>query len=116
ASHAAPPASTPGARNRTPGGKVHRRSHTTRPGPGRQVRGLIFRRPPRTPGRYRSGVEYTGVHAAAATYLDAATTAPLHPVGREALLAALDDGWADPERLDRAGRRAGRRLGAARGG
>jgi cysteine desulfurase len=59
-------------------------------------------------------VEYTGVHAGAATYLDAATTAPLHPVGREALLAALDDGWADPERLYAAGRRAGRLLDAAR--
>jgi cysteine desulfurase len=59
-------------------------------------------------------VRYTGVHAGAATYLDAATTAPLHPVAREALLAALDDGWADPERLYAAGRRAGRLLDAAR--
>ena len=32
-------------------------------------------------------------------YLDAATAAPLHPVARQALLAALDDGWADPARL-----------------
>jgi cysteine desulfurase len=39
-------------------------------------------------------------------YLDAATAAPLHPVAREALLAALDDGWADPARLYSAGRRA----------
>jgi cysteine desulfurase len=55
-----------------------------------------------------------GVHAGAATYFDAATTAPLHPVAREALVAALDDGWADPERLYAAGRRAGRLLDAAR--
>jgi cysteine desulfurase len=59
-------------------------------------------------------VGYTGVNAGAPTYFDAATTAPLHPVAREALLAALDDGWADPERLYAAGRRAGRLLDAAR--
>jgi cysteine desulfurase len=47
-------------------------------------------------------VEDTGVPA----YLDAATAAPLHPVAREALLAALADGWADPARLYAAGRRA----------
>ncbi len=51
-------------------------------------------------------VEYTGVPAGAAAYLDAATAAPLHPVAREALLAALADGWADPSRLYAAGRRA----------
>jgi cysteine desulfurase len=51
-------------------------------------------------------VEYTGVHAGAATYLDAAGGAPLHPVAREALLAALDDGWADPNRLYASGRKA----------
>jgi cysteine desulfurase len=54
------------------------------------------------------------VHAGAATYLDAATAAPLHPVAREAFLAALEDGWADPDRLYTAGRRAGRLLDAAR--
>jgi cysteine desulfurase len=63
-------------------------------------------------------VEYTGVHAVAAdrpaAYLDAATAAPLHPVARQALLAALDDGWADPDRLYSAGRRAGQLLDAAR--
>jgi cysteine desulfurase len=58
-------------------------------------------------------VEYTGVPAGAA-YLDAATAAPLHPVAREAMLAALEDGWADPDRLYRAGRRAARLLDAAR--
>jgi cysteine desulfurase len=39
-------------------------------------------------------------------YFDAASAEPLHPSGREALLAALDDGWADPARLHREGRRA----------
>jgi cysteine desulfurase len=59
-------------------------------------------------------VEYTAVPAGAATYLDAATAAPLHPVARQALLAALDDGWADPDRLYRAGRQAAQLLDAAR--
>jgi cysteine desulfurase len=48
------------------------------------------------------------------TYLDAAATAPLHPAAREALLAALDDGWADPRRLHREGRRARMLLDGAR--
>jgi cysteine desulfurase len=47
-------------------------------------------------------------------YLDAASAAPLHPVAREALLAALDDGWADPSRLYRAGRAARLLLDGAR--
>ncbi|MER6050944.1 aminotransferase class V-fold PLP-dependent enzyme [Streptomyces sp. NPDC001793] len=47
-------------------------------------------------------------------YFDAASTAPLHPVAREALLAALDEGWADPARLYREGRRARLLLDAAR--
>ncbi|HSX66625.1 cysteine desulfurase family protein [Nocardioides sp.] len=34
-----------------------------------------------------------------AGYLDAASAEPLHPAAREALLAALDHGWADPRRL-----------------
>ncbi len=50
----------------------------------------------------------------AGTYLDAASAAPLHPVAREALLAALDDGWADPARLYGAGRRARLLLDGAR--
>src|SRR5262249_42319100 len=29
-------------------------------------------------------------------YFDAATAAPLHPAARQALAAAVDDGWADP--------------------
>jgi cysteine desulfurase len=47
-------------------------------------------------------------------FLDAASGAPLHPVAREALLAALDDGWADPARIYGAGRRARLLLNAAR--
>jgi cysteine desulfurase len=39
-------------------------------------------------------------------YFDAASTEPLHPAAREALLAALDDGWADPARLYGGARRA----------
>jgi cysteine desulfurase len=55
---------------------------------------------------YRDGVTHV--------YLDAASAAPLHPVAREALLAALDEGWADPSRLYRAGREARLLLDVAR--
>ncbi|MFE8009718.1 cysteine desulfurase/sulfurtransferase TusA family protein [Streptomyces sp. NPDC057418] len=48
------------------------------------------------------------------SYFDAASSAPLHPVARQALLASLDEGWADPARLYREGRRAGLLLDAAR--
>jgi len=47
-------------------------------------------------------------------YLDAASTEPLHPAAREALLAALDEGWADPARVYGAARKARLRLDAAR--
>ncbi|MFG2694219.1 cysteine desulfurase/sulfurtransferase TusA family protein [Kitasatospora sp. NPDC048407] len=47
-------------------------------------------------------------------YFDAASTAPPHPVARQALLAALDEGWADPARLHRSGRQARMLLDAAR--
>ena len=47
-------------------------------------------------------------------YLDAASAAPLHPVARETFLAALDDGWADPDRLYTEGRRARHLLDEAR--
>ncbi|MEU6815220.1 aminotransferase class V-fold PLP-dependent enzyme [Streptomyces sp. NPDC046860] len=47
-------------------------------------------------------------------YFDVASGAPLHPVARQALLAALDEGWADPGRLHRQGRRARVLLDAAR--
>jgi cysteine desulfurase len=47
-------------------------------------------------------------------YLDAASTEPLHPAAREVLLAALDDGWADPARLYRSARQARMLLDNAR--
>jgi cysteine desulfurase len=47
-------------------------------------------------------------------YFDAASAAPLHPVARQALHASLDEGWADPARLYREGRRARMLLDAAR--
>ncbi len=47
-------------------------------------------------------------------YFDAASAAPLHPVARQALEASLDEGWADPARLYREGRRARLLLDAAR--
>ncbi|MFD7698209.1 cysteine desulfurase/sulfurtransferase TusA family protein [Streptomyces sp. NPDC059805] len=47
-------------------------------------------------------------------YFDAASSAPLHPVARQALQASLDEGWADPARLHREGRRARLLLDAAR--
>ncbi|MFF7329160.1 aminotransferase class V-fold PLP-dependent enzyme [Streptomyces sp. NPDC008150] len=48
------------------------------------------------------------------SYFDAASAAPLHPVARQALHASLDEGWADPARLYREGRRARLLLDAAR--
>ena len=48
------------------------------------------------------------------TYLDTASTVPLHPAAREVLLAAHDEGWADPTRLYGAGRRARMLLDDAR--
>jgi cysteine desulfurase len=56
-------------------------------------------------GRYRRAVP---------AFLDAAAGAPLHPLARDALVAALEDGWADPARLYGAGRRARLLLDAAR--
>ena len=47
-------------------------------------------------------------------YFDAASAEPLHPQAREALLAALDSGWADPARLHREGRQARLLLDQAR--
>jgi cysteine desulfurase len=47
-------------------------------------------------------------------YLDAAAGVPLHPAARAALLAAHDDGWADPAKLHGAGRRARLLLDGAR--
>lgn len=47
-------------------------------------------------------------------HLDWAAGAPLHPAARAALLAALDEGWADPSRLYREARRARQLLDLAR--
>ncbi len=47
-------------------------------------------------------------------HLDAASGLPVHPAAREALLAALEDGWADPAKLYGAGRRARLLLDGAR--
>src|SRR5215472_3281286 len=47
-------------------------------------------------------------------YFDAASAEPLVPAARMALLEALDDGWADPVRLHREGRRASLLLDQAR--
>ncbi|RBM19821.1 cysteine desulfurase/sulfurtransferase TusA family protein [Streptomyces sp. PT12] len=47
-------------------------------------------------------------------YFDAASSLPPHPVATQALLAALDDGWADPSRPHREGRKARLLLDAAR--
>ncbi|NUT35880.1 MAG: aminotransferase class V-fold PLP-dependent enzyme [Hamadaea sp.] len=49
-----------------------------------------------------------------AAYFDAATASPLHPAAREALVATLAEGWADPSRLYTQARRARRLLDAAR--
>ncbi|MGP3988595.1 cysteine desulfurase/sulfurtransferase TusA family protein [Streptomyces sp. 3N207] len=48
------------------------------------------------------------------SYFDAASSLPLHPVARQALLASVDEGWADPGRPHREGRRARMLLDAAR--
>jgi len=57
----------------------------------------------------------SGEHSAhLGSYLDAATATPLHPAAKAALEVALDDGWADPRRLYREGRRARQLLDAAR--
>jgi cysteine desulfurase len=54
------------------------------------------------------------LYRAEVSYFDMASAAPLHPVAREALTAALEEGWADPARLYREGRRARLLLDAAR--
>ncbi|MFE6970561.1 cysteine desulfurase family protein [Isoptericola sp. NPDC057653] len=47
-------------------------------------------------------------------HLDNGGGAPLHPLARQGLLQALEDGWADPRRLHTEGRRAARLLDGAR--
>ena len=51
---------------------------------------------------------------ASVAYFDAASGLPPHPVARQALVAAVADGWADPARPHREGRRARLLLDAAR--
>ncbi|WKN50002.1 cysteine desulfurase family protein [Nocardioides sp. Arc9.136] len=53
-----------------------------------------------TPGSRPATSSGTG----AGGYLDAASAEPLHPAARETLLAALDQGYADPRRRHRAAR------------
>ncbi|MFV0459514.1 MAG: cysteine desulfurase family protein [Actinomycetales bacterium] len=48
----------------------------------------------------------SGPGAMERAHWDSATHAPISPAAQEALLAALDEGWADPRRLHREGRRA----------
>src|SRR5579863_10369250 len=54
------------------------------------------------------------IYSRAMVYFDAASGEPISAVAKAALLAALDDGWADPARLHREGRRAGLLLDQAR--
>ncbi|SKC69204.1 cysteine desulfurase family protein [Krasilnikoviella flava] len=60
-----------------------------------------------------AGTPGTGT-AGARVHLDNGGGARLHPLARQALLQALDDGWADPHRLHTEGRRAARLLDGAR--
>jgi cysteine desulfurase len=71
----------------------------------------------RTEGAVRPEVDqgWSDADQPAPAYLDAASAVPLDPVARSALAAALDDGWADPEKLHGPGRRARHLLEAARG-
>lgn len=69
-------------------------------------------------GRDPAGTGLTGnagnAGPAGSGYFDAASAEPLHPSARDALIEALDDGWADPARLHREGRRAQLLLDQAR--
>ena len=64
--------------------------------------------------RTRATVCRSGYGPGVSGYFDAATASPLHPAARAALQAALADGWADPDRLYREGRRARQLLDGAR--
>jgi cysteine desulfurase len=52
--------------------------------------------------------------SAGVAYFDAASAEPMSEVARQVMLAALDDGWADPARLHAEGRRAALMLDSAR--
>lgn len=64
------------------------------------------------PGGTRTTVG--GMTTTRRSVLDAGGGAPLRPAAREAFLAALDEGWADPNRLYAEGRRARLLLDSAR--
>ncbi len=70
--------------------------------------------PHRGDPRHTAAIASVTSVSASPVYLDAATAAPMHPVARQALLAALDDGWADPGKLYTQARRARQLLDAAR--
>src|ERR1700722_2982175 len=72
-------------------------------------------RRPRFAGRVPTGPRTGPLTVVTVVYFDAAAAEPLHPVARETFLAALADGWADPARLHREGRRARLLLDPARG-
>jgi cysteine desulfurase len=61
-----------------------------------------------------TSVTCRAANVSSVAYLDAASSEPLHPAARAALLTALDDGWADPARLHGDGRRARLLLDQAR--
>ncbi len=65
------------------------------------------------PGNVPAGAPALPLRAVPGTF-DAASGLPLSGLGREALLAALEDGWADPGQLYAAGRRAALLLDGAR--
>ncbi|WP_033341203.1 cysteine desulfurase family protein [Catenuloplanes japonicus] len=51
---------------------------------------------------------------ASAAYLDAATAVPLHPLAKQAMMAAMAEGWADPGKLYTQSRKARHLVEAAR--
>jgi cysteine desulfurase len=71
-------------------------------------------RPLRPPRRGGSPAATVGAVTGGESHFDAASGEPLHPAAREAWLAAVDQGWADPARLYREARRARLLLDTAR--
>lgn len=65
-------------------------------------------------GRAPTGSRGGPLTVVTVVYFDAAGAEPLHPAARETFLAALAEGWADPARLHREGRRARLLLDQAR--
>ena len=105
------PRAPPGAENRTPAARCHRRSHTTRPGPGRPVTGgRIYQVRARVP-LIMWTIPFPGWNTRPFTPVRRPTsTRPPPPrcirsPGRRCW-PRFEDGWADPDRLYAAGRRA----------